>query len=803
MGYYGLFLSCELINCMSNKVKVIQPQEGFQENFVRSDVDFCIGGGVLACGKEQPLSSLVLTPNGWVRMGDLKVGDRVSTPFGKPQRILGIFEHKDKDIYEITTSDGRKCRCGLEHLWAYRTKKEAMLYLKHKNDEMGLVVENTKALIERIANGEKIYLPIAKKQAFKPSQQSKHPFSLGLLIAQGLVDDIPSEYIYASIPQREEFLKGLVGNIEKGYSTSNRKIANALVDIYRSLGYAIRLVEDNGIYTIEVRDNGTIYGHHIYIKSIEKVSKEDTRCIFIDDKMHLYITNDFIVTHNTTAAVLSVAEPSRDGRFRGLFLRNNLGDARASGGILDTFKEMYGEEVEVVESGEPRVTFISSGARIDVTHVADQTRDKVLQRFKGRQYDFIYFDEGTGFTWECFTTIYSRNRGTASWTGKVRMTTNPERDHWLRQFLDWYIGADGFIREDREGVVRYFYINGETVDDVVWGDSKEEVYQKCRIQIDRKLDKVNGKTGSLTYRDMIKSFTFYLGKMSENKATLGHNGGYAGSVAVTGGRSSEQLLEGNWNVSMKEEISCPIPSVDANQVFMNDPCVNNDYWITADLADTGTDNFLALAWNGFHIFDVLILAKSTPRQNAENLSMFAAQHNIAEDHIIFDGIRGAYINDYLPYAIPFLSYKAARGMYGRMAYNLKAEVFMRLAEIITRNMMSMSEDVAKRVYTHQNLKTPINIQNEFMEECAVVRFREMPGGKKALYTKKEMNAKLGKSRSMDLLDPCAMRMLPVLDYAYGEELEKTACGADDNMYNDDRQYPNRVNVFDDSMWGVM
>ena len=37
----------------------------------------------------------------------------------------------------------------------------------------------------------------------------------------------------------------------------------------------------------------------------------------------------------------------------------------------------------------------------------------------------------------------------------------------------------------------------------------------------------------------------------------------------------------------------------------------------------------------------------------------------------------------------------------------------------------------------------------------------------------KMNAKLGKARSMDLLDPIAMRMLPCLEYVYGEELEKT------------------------------
>lgn len=501
------------------------------------------------------------------------------------------------------------------------------------------------------------------------------------------------------------------------------------------------------------------------------------------------------------AAVLSVAEPSMDSRFRGLFLRNNLGDARAAGGLLDTFKEVYGSGVDVVESGEPRVTFLDSGARIDVTHVSDQSRDKVLQRFKGRQYDFIYFDEGTGFTWECFTAIYSRNRGTAAWTGKVRMTTNPERNHWLRTFLDWYIGADGFIREDREGVVRYFYINGETVDDVVWGDTKEECYQKCKIQIDRVLAKVNGKTGKATYKDIIKSFTFYLGRMSENKASIGNNSGYVGSVALTGGRNAQQLLEGNWNVSVDEDLGAPIPSTVANQVFLTDPQKNGDKWVTCDLADTGTDNFLALAWDGFHIIDKLILGRTTPRQNAERLEMFAASHGISNSHIIYDAVRGTYINDYIPEAIPFVSYRAPMGMYGRMAYNLKAECYLRLIEVLKRENLSMADEVAQSIYEHQNLKSAITIQNEFMEECSVVRFKDMQSGKKALISKKEMNAKLGKARSMDLLDPIAMRMLPCLEYVYGEELEKTTpqSVAEDE---DDYYYRRKgmVNIYDDTIW---
>ena len=61
-----------------------------------------------------------------------------------------------------------------------------------------------------------------------------------------------------------------------------------------------------------------------------------------------------------------------------------------------------------------------------------------------------------------------------------------------------------------------------------------------------------------------------------------------------------------------------------------------------------------------------------------------------------------------------------------------------------------------------------------------------------------MNQMLGKGRSMDLLDPCAMRMLPVLGYNYGEELVKTAA----SYINDDVADDDTVDIFDDTLWGI-
>lgn len=679
------------------KTIIIQPQKGFQEKFVRSNVDFAVGGGVL---NPLPIDRLVATPKGFVSMGDIMAGDIIINPYGGTQIVNFVVDRGFRPCVKFVFDNGKNVESDLSHPWPVK---------------IGTVYSNIEELT-----------------------------------AQEIVNNI-----------------------------SGKEHKSAYL-----------LVCKKNVWTT------------VRIKKFFYTGEKHCKCINVSDENHTFLTDNYVVTKNcgkSFSAVMSVAEPSEDPKFRALFLRNNLGDARASGGILDTFAECYGAGVKIVESGEPRVTF-PSGAKCDVTHVSDQSYDKVMQRFKGRQFDFIYFDEGTGFTWECFTAIYTRNRGKGKWTGKVRMTTNPERDHWLRTFLDWYIGPDGYIRKDRDGKIRYFYMAGPTVKDVVWGNSKEEVYMQCKPDIDRKVSKMNEDTPEafFTWKDIIQSFTFYLGKMSENKASIANNPGYIGAVAMTGGAVSQQLLEGNWNVSTKHDGDAPIKLENINKVLQNDPQRNGDRWVTCDLADTGTDNFIALAWDGFHIEDILILSKSTPKMNAEYLRMFAAEHDVPDNHIIYDAVRGTYMNDYIPDATPFVSYRAPIGLYGRMAMKLKDECYMRLAEVIKKDMLSFSDKVANKQYEHQMLKERISVSAEFIEECSVVRFTERSSGKKSLLTKKEMNAKLGKSRSMDLLDPCAMRMLPVLQYPYGEELFRTSKAILDR--EDDETSDELVDVYDESNW---
>ncbi len=493
--------------------------------------------------------------------------------------------------------------------------------------------------------------------------------------------------------------------------------------------------------------------------------------------------------------VLALAESlMTDADFRCMISRRSLGNQKAGGGFVEKFKQIFGMDyIKIRESDSPRITF-PNGSFCDLTYIDDSNIDKLRERAKGWEYDVIAIDEMTEVSWEGFTYIMTRNRGQSkTFTGKIFATFNPKRSHWTRTFLDWYIGADGYVRPERDGRVRYFYVAGLSVKDVVWGDTKEEVYKKCKIDIDRKLKALGG---SFTYSNMIKSFVFYQGKVSGNTKV---NSDYVGSIAASGGMMSQALLEGNFNVDPDEEQNAPIKSVMAREVFMNDARVNGDLWVTVDLADYGSDNMLALAWNGFHIFKIMIVSHTKPRENAQRVMAFAQEAGVAPAHIIYDATAGRYFNDYIPEAIPYLSSCRPYGTYGYTAASLKDLCYLRLVRMINRNGISMEDSVAESTYTHQNLKYRVTVQNEFLEECAVVRFSTLTNGRQRLFSKKQMNMALGKGRSMDLLDPCAMRMLPCAELEYGRELEDGFARSADTERNTSPIGMGK-SIYDETLW---
>jgi len=88
-----------------------------------------------------------------------------------------------------------------------------------------------------------------------------------------------------------------------------------------------------------------------------------------------------------------------------------------------------------------------------------------------------------------------------------------------------------------------------------------------------------------------------------------------------------------------------------------------------------------------------------------------------------------------------------------------------------------------------------------MEEFSVIRFDEQANGKKKLWAKKKMNQMLGKHRSMDVADPCAMRMLPCSKMEYGTEVDnETEERNAKTTYEAVAGYAQPRSIFDETFW---
>ncbi len=155
--------------------------------------------------------------------------------------------------------------------------------------------------------------------------------NLGLKIKSGK-KFIPEIYKISSVYQRMEMLKGLMdtdGSCRKNrttYHTISTKLANDIADLVRSLG-GVAIVRgydrshEGKPYEYQVNVKTMFCPFHTsrkaaewkvpaeaqspkkFITKVEYVGDEEQQCIAVDSPDHLYVTDDYIVTHNTVEAI--------------------------------------------------------------------------------------------------------------------------------------------------------------------------------------------------------------------------------------------------------------------------------------------------------------------------------------------------------------------------------------------------------------------------------------------------------------------------------------------------------------------
>lgn len=160
-------------------------------------------------GKAHVIDTLVRIPNGWKRIGDIKVGDTVMAQDGSYTTVTGVFPQGKKEIYRVTFEDGRNCECVLEHLWTVMKRYESL------NEAKTLT---TKEIMEKLENNRRLYIPLCRPELNDDKDYVIPPYLLGTLIIKG---SISCGKIVIKRLNAEQY-KQVIKHIEDDYEIINR-----------------------------------------------------------------------------------------------------------------------------------------------------------------------------------------------------------------------------------------------------------------------------------------------------------------------------------------------------------------------------------------------------------------------------------------------------------------------------------------------------------------------------------------------------------------------------------------------------
>lgn len=242
--------------------------------------------------------------------------------------------------------------------------------------------------------------------------------------------------------------------------------------------------------------------------------------------------------------------------FIGVITRRTTPQLTGPGGILTKAKRVFGQAYSPDEytyrAKDNKFVFHKSGAEIYLRHFENDNAD---MNWQGIEANLFYIDEGTQYTQHMVQYIMSRMRNPSCPHVKphLKITCNPDPDHFLFKWVEPYLTPEGTPDRDKDGWVRFMTFSDG---DFAWGDSKEEVARKYGVQ----------------ERDVL-SFTFISATVFDNPILQKVNPKYVSWLKGLKGVERERLLLGNWKVREKgsqffeRSWLTELPYIDENEVM--------------------------------------------------------------------------------------------------------------------------------------------------------------------------------------------------------------------------------------------
>lgn len=226
-------------------------------------------------------------------IGNIVVGDKIYDDKGNLVEVVGVYPQGKVTTYRVVFEDGRNVICCGNHQW--RVNHGGKWHVRSLRAISGLDYKSMS-----IPVGEALNYPTAKLPVPPSAYASMLAAYLGGYGGDMFFDKyICKKFLRSSIDQKKDFIENFIRSF-RNVVTGEEELMLSHIDM-DVINFVQRMFWASGWYA-KLEGNKLILSRNrkeLKIRSISIYGKEHATCITVDNDSHLFLTTNYIVTHNT------------------------------------------------------------------------------------------------------------------------------------------------------------------------------------------------------------------------------------------------------------------------------------------------------------------------------------------------------------------------------------------------------------------------------------------------------------------------------------------------------------------------
>lgn len=226
-------------------------------------------------------------------IGNIVVGDKIYDDKGNLVEVVGVYPQGEVTTYRVVFEDGRNVICCGNHQW--RVNHGGKWHVRSLRSIAGLDYKSMS-----IPVGEALNYPTAKLPVPPSAYASMLAAYLGGYSGDMFFDKyICKKFLRSSIDQKKDFIENFIRSF-RNVVTGEEELTLSHIDM-DVINFVQRMFWASGWYA-KLEGNKLILSRNrkeLKIRSISIYGKEHATCITVDNDSHLFLTTNYIVTHNT------------------------------------------------------------------------------------------------------------------------------------------------------------------------------------------------------------------------------------------------------------------------------------------------------------------------------------------------------------------------------------------------------------------------------------------------------------------------------------------------------------------------